>query len=158
MTSLFRHIGAVASALFCASILAGCSGTTDPVLETAQTPMMLGDSAADRVVSLQTRTMLAGLACGAQWNDPQAFSRYASFTVRNAEIIRHSQRELAERMGGLSEFDQMHTRISNGESMRMLNMGDAAYCSEMRMPFYTAVSLEPDELTRRSVVAEIKSN
>ena len=114
MKNLFMNIGSIGGILLSASILAGCAGTPDPVLEAARTPLMLGESSADRVVSLQTRTMLAGLACGSAWADPQAFARYASFTVRNADILRRSQRELAERMGGMAEFDQMHTRISNG--------------------------------------------
>jgi hypothetical protein len=152
MKNLFKNFGSIGCFLLCASVLAGCAETPDPVLEAAQTPLMLGESSADRVVSLQTRTMLAGLACGSAWGDPQAFARYASFTVRNADILRRSQRELAERMGGMTEFDQMHTRISNGESMRMLRMGNSNYCAVMRDSFYTAVALNPEELTRESLV------
>jgi hypothetical protein len=155
MKNLFKNIGSIGGFLLCASILTGCAETpTAPVLQAAQTPLMLGESSADRVVSLQTRTMLAGLACGPAWNDPQAFVRYAKFTVRNAEILRRSQRELAERMGSMAEFDRMHTRISNGESMRMLEMGNSNYCEEMREPFYSAVSLDPEALTRQSLVAQ----
>jgi hypothetical protein len=154
MKNLFKNIGSISGFLLCASVLTGCAETPDPVLEAAQTPLMLGESSADRVVSLQTRTMLAGLACGPAWADPQAFARYASFTVRNADILRKSQHELAERMGGMAEFDQMHTRISNGESMRMLRMGNSNYCAVMREPFYTAVALNPEELTKETVVAQ----
>jgi hypothetical protein len=154
MKNLFKNIGSIGGFLLCASVLTGCAETPDPVLEAAQTPLMLGESSADRVVSLQTRTMLAGLACGPVWADPQAFARYASFTVRNADILRRSQRELAERMGGMAAFDQMHTRISNGESMRMLRMGNSNYCAVMREPFYSAVALNPEELTKESVVAQ----
>src|SRR5687767_12947886 len=96
MKNLFKNIGSIGGILLCASVLTGCAETPDPVLEAAQTPLMLGESSADRVVSLQTRTMLAGLACGPAWADPQAFARYASFTVRNADILRKSQHELAE--------------------------------------------------------------
>ncbi|UEM19675.1 hypothetical protein JL100_021645 [Skermanella mucosa] len=155
MKNLFRNAGAIAGILFGTLVLAGCAETPDPVLETAQTPLMLGDSSADRIVSLQTRTMLAGLACGRVWGDPTAFARYASFTNRNAAILRRSQHELADRMGGMAEFDKMHTRISNGESLRLLAMGDQYYCSEMRGPFYTAVAMGPDELARQSQVAQV---
>jgi hypothetical protein len=155
MKNLFKNFGSIGGFLLCASVLAGCAETSDPVLEAAKTPLMLGESSADRVVSLQTRTMLAGLACGPAWSDPQAFARYASFTVRNADILRRSQRELADRMGGMAEFDQMHTRISNGESMRMMRMGNSNYCAVMREPFYTAVALNPEELTRESLVAQV---
>ncbi|WP_158046738.1 hypothetical protein [Skermanella pratensis] len=155
MRNLFRSAGAIGGILLGALVLAGCAETPDPVLETAQTPLMLGDSSADRIVSLQTRTMLAGLACGHVWGDPAAFARYASFTNRNAEVLRRSQHELADRMGGMAEFDRMHTRISNGESMRLLAMGDQYYCSEMRGPFYTAVAMSPDELARQSQVAQV---
>ena len=54
----------------------------------------------------------------------------------------------------MAEFDRMHTRISNGESMRMLEMGNFNYCEEMQEPFYTAVALDPEGLTRQSLVAE----
>jgi hypothetical protein len=154
MKNLFNNIGSIGSVLLCASVLAGCAETPDPVLEAARTPLMLGESSADRVVSLQTRTMLAGLACGPAWGDPQAFARYASFTVRNADILRRSQHELADRMGGMAEFDRMHTRISNGESMRMMRMGNSNYCAVMREPFYTAIALDPDGLTKESLVAD----
>ena len=154
MKNLFMNIGSISSVLLCASVLTGCAATPDPVLEAARTPLMLGEGSADRVVSLQTRTMLAGLACGPAWGDPQAFARYASFTVRNADILRQSQRELADRMGGMAEFDRMHTRISNGESMRMLRMGNSNYCAVMREPFYTAIALDPEGLTKESLVAE----
>jgi|tagenome__1003787_1003787.scaffolds.fasta_scaffold20661872_2 hypothetical protein len=158
MENLFKNTGLIGGFLLCASVLTGCAETPTPTtisaLETARTPLMLGESSADRVVSLQTRTMLAGLACGTAWADPQAFARYANFTVRNAEILRRSQRELAERMGGMAAFDQMHTRISNGESMRMLRMGNSNYCAVMREPFYTAIALGPEELTKESLVAQ----
>ena len=159
MKNLFSNIGSIGSVLLCAAVLTGCAETSTPVsgtaLETARTPLILGESTADRVVSLQTRTMLAGLACGPAWGDPQAFARYASFTVRNAEILRRSQYEVAGRMGGLAEFDRMHTRISNGESMRMLQMGNSNYCAEMRGPFYIAVALDPEGLTRETMVAQV---
>jgi hypothetical protein len=154
MKNLFNNIGSIGSVLLCASVLAGCAETPDPVLEAARTPLMLGESSADRVVSHQTRTKLAGLACGPAWGDPQAFARYASFTVRNADILRRSQHELADRMGGMAEFDRMHTRISNGESMRMMRMGNSNYCAVMREPFYTAIALDPDGLTKESLVAD----
>jgi len=159
MKTLFSKLGAIGGIMFCTLVLAGCAEKPDSVLETAQAPLMLGNGSAvggsaDRIVSLQTRTMLAGLACGTHWGDPQAFARYAGFTVRNAEVLRRSQHELAERMGGMAEFDRMHTRISNGESKRMLDMGGPNYCAEMRGPFYTAVALDPEGLTRQSLVAE----
>jgi len=152
--NLFKNVGLTGSFLLCAAVLTGCAESPEPILQAAQTPLMLGESSADRVVSLQTRTMLAGLACGPAWNDPQAFARYARFTVRNAEILRRSQRELADRMGSMAEFDRMHTRISNGESMRMLEMGNSNYCEEMREPFYVTVALDPEGLTRESLVAQ----
>lgn len=155
MTTSFKSSVSLCGILLCSALLAGCAETSDPVLETAKTPLMLGETPADKVVSLQTRTMLAGLACGPAWGDPQAFARYASFTVRNAAILRSSQRELADRMGSMAEFDQMHTRISNGESMRMLRMGNANYCALMREPFYVAVAMDPEGLTRESQVAQI---
>jgi hypothetical protein len=157
MKTLCRKFGPISGILLCTLALPGCASEPDPVLAAAQTPLMLGDSAADRIVALQTRTMLAGLACGPAWGDPQAFVRYANFTVRNAAVLRRSQHELAERMGGMEEFDRMHTRISNGESKRMLSMGGPAYCAEMRQPFYTAVSLDPEELTRESQVAQVSA-
>lgn len=155
MKTSFKSSVSLCGILLCSALLAGCAETSDPVLETAKTPLMLGETPADKVVSLQTRTMLAGLACGPAWGDPQAFARYASFTVRNAAILRSSQRELANRMGSMAEFDQMHTRISNGESMRMLRMGNANYCALMREPFYVAVAMDPEGLTRESQVAQI---
>jgi hypothetical protein len=155
MKTSFKSSVSLCGILLCSALLAGCAETSDPVLETAKTPLMLGETPADKVVSLQTRTMLAGLACGPAWGDPQAFARYASFTVRNAAILRSSQRELADRMGSMAEFDQMHTRISNGESMRMLRMGNANYCALMREPFYVTVAMDPEGLTRESQVAQI---
>ena len=155
MKTSFKSSVSLCGILLCSALLAGCAETSDPVLETAKTPLRLGETPADKVVSLQTRTMLAGLACGPAWGDPQAFARYASFTVRNAAILRSSQRELADRMGSMAEFDQMHTRISNGESMRMLRMGNANYCALMREPFYVAVAMDPEGLTRESQVAQI---
>jgi hypothetical protein len=155
MKSLFSSIAPSGGILLCVLALAGCAETPDTVLETAQTPMALGDSSADRVVALQTKTMLAGLACGPAWGDSNAFARYASFTVRNADILRRSQRELADRMGGMEAFDRMHTRISNGESMRMLTLGNPLYCSQMREPFYSAVSLYPEELMRQSQMTQV---
>jgi hypothetical protein len=155
MKTSFKSSVSLCGILLCSALLAGCAETSDPVLETAKTPLMLGETPADKVVSLQTRTMLAGLACGPAWGDPQAFARYASFTVRNAEILRNSQRELADRMGSMAEFDQMHTRISNGESMRMLRMGNANYCALMREPFYVAVAMDPEGLTRESQIAQV---
>jgi hypothetical protein len=154
MKTLYRKFGPIGGILLCTLALPGCADEPDPVLAAAQTPLMLGDSSADRIVALQTRTMLAGLACGSEWGDPQAFVRYANFTVRNAAVLRRSQQELAERMGGMEEFDRMHTRISNGESKRMLAMGGSAYCAEMRGPFYIAVSLDPEGLARESQVAQ----
>src|SRR3954465_15951988 len=130
MENLFKNTGLIGGFLLCASVLTGCAETPTPTttsaLETARTPLMLGESSADRVVSLQTRTMLAGLACGTAWADPQAWPDYASFTVRNAEILRGGQRELAERMGGMAAFDEMHTRLSNGEDGARLRM---AHCN-----------------------------
>jgi hypothetical protein len=155
MKTSFRNTIPLCGILICSALLVGCAETSDPVLETAKTPLMLGETPADKVVSLQTRTMLAGLACGPAWGDPQAFARYASFTVRNSDILRRSQRELADRMGGMAEFDQMHTRISNGESMRMLRMGNANYCALMREPFYVAVALDPEGLARESQVTQV---
>jgi hypothetical protein len=155
MKNSFTSTVSLCGILLCSALLAGCAETSDPVLETATTPLMLGETPADKVVSLQTRTMLAGLACGPAWGDPQAFARYASFTVRNAEILRNSQRELADRMGSMAEFDQMHTRISNGESMRMLRMGNANYCSLMREQFYVAVAMDPEGLTRESQLTQV---
>jgi len=159
MKNLFINTGSIGGFLLCAAVLTGCAETPNSAMQTslksAETPQMLGESSADRVVSLQTRTMLAGLACGPAWGDPQAFARYAGFTVRNADILRRSQHELAARMGGLAEFDRMHTRISNGESMRMLEMGNSNYCAEMRGPFYIAVALDPEGLTRETMVAQV---
>ena len=157
MKTLFSNFGPIGGILICTFALPGCAERPDPVLATAQTPLMLGEGSADRIVGLQTRTMLAGLACGPAWGDGQAFARYANFTVRNADLLRRSQRELADRMGGMEEFDRMHTRISNGESKRMLSMGGPAYCAEMRQPFYTAVSLDPEGLTRESQVAQVSA-
>jgi hypothetical protein len=119
-----------------------------------QSPLMPDVTPADRVVALQTQTMLAGLACGAVWGDYAAFTRYADFTVRNAALLRRSQRDVAVRLGGLEEFDSMHTRISNGESQRLLSMGDAAYCAEMRGPFYTVVALDETGLASKSMAEE----
>lgn len=111
-----------------------------------QSPSMPTLTMADRVVALQTQTMLAGLACGKVWADPSAFGRYADFTVRNSSLLRRSQLEVATRLGGVEAFDRMHTRISNGESRRLIDLGDRAYCSEMRNPFYVVVSLDERRL------------
>lgn len=101
---------------------------------------------ADRVVALQTQTMLAGLACGKVWADVAAFKRYADFTVRNSSLLRRSQLDVADRLGGVEAFDKMHTRISNGESKRLIELGDSAYCAEMRKPFYVVVDLDERRL------------
>jgi len=98
--------------------------------------------------------MLAGLACGPAWGDSQAFLRYANFTVRNASVLRRSQQEMAERMGGISAFDRFHTEISNGESKRMQVLGAMTYCAQMREPFYATVDVEPDELDRWALIQE----
>ncbi|UEM07460.1 hypothetical protein JL101_031485 (plasmid) [Skermanella rosea] len=107
-----------------------------------RSPSMPSFTMADRVVALQTQTMLAGLACGGVWADPSAFQKYADFTVRNSSLLRRSQSEVAARLGGVEAFDRMHTRISNGESRRLIDLGDAAYCAEMRKPFYVVVALD----------------
>ncbi|QQP93038.1 hypothetical protein IGS68_28135 (plasmid) [Skermanella sp. TT6] len=111
-----------------------------------QSPSMPSLTMADRVVALQTQTMLAGLACGRVWADPSAFQRYADFTVRNSSLLRRSQSEVAGRLGGVEAFDRMHTRISNGESRRLIDLGDAVYCAEMRKPFYVVVALDEPRL------------
>ena len=98
--------------------------------------------------------MLAGLACGSSWGDPQAFARYARFTVRNAAVLRRSQQAMADRMGGMATFDRLHTEMSNGESIRLQAMGAPAYCAWMREPFYTTVAIEPEELDRWAVIQE----
>ena len=46
----------------------------------------------------------------------------------------------------MAEFDKMHTRISNNESKRLIDLGDAAYCAEMRKPFYVVVALDEPRL------------
>ncbi|UEM20071.1 hypothetical protein JL100_023800 [Skermanella mucosa] len=111
-----------------------------------QSPAMPHLTMADRVVALQTQTMLAGLACGNVWADAAAFQKYADFTVRNSSLLRNSQLDVASRLGGVHAFDKMHTRISNGESKRLIDLGDTAYCAEMRTPFYVVVSLDEQRL------------
>jgi hypothetical protein len=111
-----------------------------------QSPSMPDLTMADRVVALQTQTMLAGLACGRIWADAGAFQRYADFTIRNSSLLRRSQSDVAARLGGAEAFDRMHTRISNGESKRLIDLGDASYCAEMRKPFYIVVALDEQRL------------
>jgi hypothetical protein len=135
--------------------LAACGGGAEIRPEVVlNSPTTATAPPADRIVSLQTRTMLAGLACGPAWGDPQAFVRYANFTVRNASVLRRSQHEMAERMGSMSAFDRFHTEISNGESMRMQVLGAISYCTQMREPFYATVAVEPDELDRWALVQQ----
>ena len=154
-SSLGRLLG-----LACLSLVAACGGDdikpevfSAPALFSAPTaaPALVS---ADRIVTLQTRTMLAGLACGSSWGDPQAFARYARFTVRNAAVLRRSQQAMADRMGGMATFDRLHTEMSNGESIRLQAMGAPAYCVQMREPFYTTVAIEPEELDRWAVIQE----
>jgi hypothetical protein len=144
-SSLGRLLG-----LACLSLVAACGGG-DIKPEVSSAPALVS---ADRIVTLQTRTMLAGLACGSSWGDPQAFARYARFTVRNAAVLRRSQQAMADRMGGMAAFDRLHTEMSNGESIRLQAMGAPAYCAQMRDPFYTTVAIEPDELDRWAVIQE----
>ncbi len=144
-SSLGRLLG-----LACLSLVAACGGG-DIKPEVSAAPAL---ASADRIVTLQTRTMLAGLACGSSWGDPQAFARYARFTVRNAAVLRRSQQVMADRMGGMATFDRLHTEMSNGESIRLQAMGAPAYCAWMREPFYTTVAIEPEELDRWAVIQE----
>ncbi len=147
-SSLGRLLG-----LACLSLVAACGGDIKP--EVSSTPNAAPALvSADRIVTLQTRTMLAGLACGSSWSDPQAFARYARFTVRNAAVLRRSQQAMADRMGGMATFDRLHTEMSNGESIRLQAIGAPAYCAWMREPFYTTVALEPEELDRWAVIQE----
>lgn len=111
-----------------------------------QSPSMPNFTMADRIVALQTQTMLAGLACDKVWGDAVAFQRYADFTVRNSSLLRSSQLDVAARLGGLAHFDKMHTRISNSESKRLIDLGDMTYCAEMKKPFYVVVSLDAQRL------------
>ena len=146
--SLGRLLG-----LACLSLVAACGGG-DIKPEVSSAAPALVSASADRIVTLQTRTMLAGLACGSSWNDPQAFARYAQFTIRNAAVLRRSQQAMADRMGGMATFDRLHTEMSNGESIRLQAMGAPAYCAWMREPFYTTVAIEPEELDRWAVIQE----
>ena len=150
-SSLGRLLG-----LACLSLVAACGGgDIKPEVSSAPTAApALVSASADRIVTLQTRTMLAGLACGSSWDDPQAFARYARFTVRNAAVLRRSQQAMADRMGGMATFDRLHTEMSNGESIRLQAMGAPAYCVQMREPFYTMVAIEPEELDRWAVIQE----
>jgi hypothetical protein len=106
------------------------------------------ETAADRIVRLHTETMVAGLSCGNLWHDAAAPGRYAEFIARNAEVLRQAQTEVALRLGGISNFDEMHTALSNAEAMKVARMGATAYCSQMQDSFYLAVSATPTELTR----------
>ena len=146
-SSLGRLLG-----LSCLLALAACGGDTRP--EVSATAPALVSAPADRIVALQTRTMLAGLACGPSWGDPQAFARYARFTVRNAAVLRRSQQAMADRLGGMAAFDRLHTEMANGESIRLLAVGAPAYCARTREPFYTTVAIGPDELDRWAVIQE----
>jgi hypothetical protein len=146
-SSLGRLLG-----LSCLLVLAACGGDIKP--EVSSTAPALVSAPADRIVALQTRTMLAGLACGPSWGDPEAFARYARFTVRNAAVLRRSQQAMADRMGGMAAFDRLHTEMSNGESIRLQAVGAPAYCARMREPFYTTVAIGPDELDRWAVIQE----
>ena len=146
-SSLGRLLG-----LSCLLILAACGGDIKPEVSSAAPALV--SAPADRIVTLQTRTMLAGLACGPSWDDPQAFARYARFTVRNAAVLRRSQQAMADRLGGMAAFDRLHTEMANGESIRLLAVGAAAYCARMREPFYTTVAIGPDELDRWAVIQE----
>ena len=151
-SSLGRLLG-----LACLSLVAACGGgdIKPEVSSSSSTPNAAPTLvSADRIVTLQTRTMLAGLACGSSWGDPQAFARYARFTVRNAAVLRRSQQAMADRMGGMATFDRLHTEMSNGESIRLQAMGAPAYCAWMREPFYTTVAIEPEELDRWAVIQE----
>jgi hypothetical protein len=145
-SSLGRLLG-----LVCLSLVAACGGGDIKPEVSSTAPALVS---ADRIVTLQTRTMLAGLACGSSWSDPQAFARYARFTVRNAAVLRRSQQAMADRMGGMATFDRLHTEMSNGESIRLQAMGAPAYCAWMREPFYTTVAIEPEELDRWAVIQE----
>jgi hypothetical protein len=150
-SSLGRLLG-----LSCLLALAACGGgdTRPEVSSTPTAAPALVSAPADRIVTLQTRTMLAGLACGPSWGDPQAFARYARFTVRNAAVLRRSQQAMADRVGGMAAFDRLHTEMANGESIRLLAVGAPAYCARMREPFYTTVAIEPEELDRWAVIQE----
>jgi hypothetical protein len=102
--------------------------------------------ASSRIVRLHTRLMVAGLACGPAWQDPQAFRRYAAFVSRNAPVLSAAQRDVARQLGGISDFDVEHTALSNRESLRMRQLGTLIYCSEMQAPFYAAMGSAAEEL------------
>jgi hypothetical protein len=155
MSRIFRRL---ASAVLAVAGLAACVSSPEPAqpftiaLGTPSSapqcrPAAL-ETAADRVVRLHTETMVAGLSCGNLWHDAAAPGRYAEFIARNAEVLRQAQTEVALRLGGISQFDEMHTAMSNAEAMKVARMGAAAYCSQAQDSFYLAVSATPSELTR----------
>ncbi len=139
------------SSLVVLGLLAACAGGT-PAPEVSSTapdsPAVPAPSTATspQIVGLHTRLMVAGLACGPVWQDPNAYRLYAGFTVRHAGILRHAQQDMASRLGGMAAFDQRHTAMSNEESMRARVQGVAAYCAERQAEFYSATSASPGEL------------
>jgi hypothetical protein len=144
-----------------AAFLAACASTPEPAegpaATVAEAPALCvppAPTAAERIVRLHTRAMVAGLACGPVWGDGQAFGRYADFTVRNAELLRESQAEVAKHLGGTRAFDVLHTEMSNDESMRMRAVGPGLYCQRMRDSFYAIVNASSDEIERQASLAE----
>lgn len=146
--------------------VASCAGTGDAIPDATGTAadsaaarlcLPEGGTPSDRIVNLHTRTMMAGLACGPVWGDSQAFARYAQFTIRHAELLRDSQSDVARRLGGQQEFDRMHTRMSNVESMHMRQIGPSVYCARMREPFYAAMEISPLELEAKVATASVSA-
>lgn len=147
-----------------AAFLAACAGTPEiaesPVATVAEAPALCvppAPTAAERIIRLHTRAMVAGLACGPVWGDGQAFGRYADFTVRNAELLRESQAEVARRLGGTRAFDALHTEMSNDESMHMRVVGPGLYCQRMRDSFYAVVDASPDEIERQAALTGVST-
>ncbi|HEV7370176.1 hypothetical protein [Arenibaculum sp.] len=164
MRSPFRTLPtalARAALPFSVAFLAACAGTPETAEAPAE-PMAVAEApalcvppaptAAERIVRLHTRAMVAGLACGPVWGDGQAFGRYADFTVRNAGLLRESQSEVAKGLGGTRAFDVLHTEMSNDESMNMRRIGPGLYCQRMRDSFYAIVDASSDEIEKQAAL------
>ncbi len=136
------------ASLLLLALLTACAGS-DPSASAVDAPFSAATAdpgAADRIVRLHTRLMVAGLACGPSWRDPQAFRHYSAFVSRNAPVLSAAQRDMAGRMGSQSGFDSAHTDLSNRESQRMIRLGTPAYCAEMRPSFYAAMAAGSHDL------------
>lgn len=103
------------------------------------------DAVADRVFRLHTQLMVASLACGDQYGDAEAYSRYRLFTQEHADLLRRSQTTLEGGFSGNGEraFDDYRTRLANSESSLIIASSTPSYCRMRRARFESLLLTNP---------------